>query len=181
MQLGLLGDFQVEQPEISSNDWYTPIWLIEAARAVMGRIDTDPASCTKANQIVKADRFFSEQEDGLSRMWWGRVWLNPPYSMPLIEKFTDRFIEEWEGWDKGTVSQACVLTRNATETQWCQQLLRRCDRFCLLNKRVSFWHPDKPVGTDKSGHILFYFGGNTAKFEQLLKPRGLVFKGACHD
>lgn len=178
MQLNLLEDFSVEQLEADSDNWFTPIWLIEAAEKTMGGIDLDPASCDKANQLIKANRFFSKQEDGLSQEWAGRIWLNPPYSLPLITKFVYRLLQEWKA---GEISQACVLTRNATETQWCQQLLRRCDRFCLLNKRVSFWHPDKPIGTDKSGHIFFYFGGNTARFEQLLSPHGLVFKGASHD
>lgn len=174
----LLEDFQIEQSEVNSNDWYTPAWLIEVVHAVMGGIDLDPASCARANLIVEASRFFSEQEDGLSKEWEGKVWLNPPYSKPEIDQFTSHLLGER---GRGHIDQTCVLTRNATETHWCQQLLKRCDRFCLLNKRVSFWHPDKPVGTDKSGHILFYFGSNTAKFEQLLKPHGLVFKGASHD
>ena len=38
-----------------NNEWYTPPVFIEAARAVMGSIDTDPASCETANQNVKAN------------------------------------------------------------------------------------------------------------------------------
>lgn len=174
MQLSLLKDFEIEQSEISSDNWYTPAWLIDLAREVMGWIDTDPASCLKANAIIKASTFYTKQHDGLIEDWQGRVWLNPPYSMPLIEQFTARLCETYFS---GSVTAACVLTRNATETKWCQLLLTNCDCFCLLNKRVSFWHPDKPVGTDKCGHILFYFGGNTEAFYRLLNPHGLVFKG----
>lgn len=173
-QLSLLEGNQPEILEADSDSWYTPTWLIEAAREVMGGISLDPASCAKANKTVKASHFYSKQDNGLSKDWRGRVWVNPPYSMPLIKQFTDRLLEAWNG---GLVEQACILTRNATETKWCQSLLKESDRFCLLNKRVSFWHPDKPVGTDKCGHIVFYFGSNVTDFERVFSAYGLVFIG----
>lgn len=174
LQLNLLEGFDIEQPEVDSDNWFTPKGLIEAAREVMGGIDLDPASCPKANALIKATAFYTKKDDGLSKTWQGKVWLNPPYSMPLIEKFTYHLLASVGS----EVPQACILTRNATETKWCQALLKSCDRFCLLNKRVSFWHPEKTVGTDKCGHILFYFGDRGDKFHQRLNSsQGLVFKG----
>lgn len=62
-----------------SNEWYTPLKYIEAARAVMGGIDLDPASNESAQQWIKAKQFYIKDDDGLHKPWYGRLWLNPPY------------------------------------------------------------------------------------------------------
>ncbi len=64
------------------NEWYTPSRHIELARAVMGDIDTDPATSEIANQTVKAKTIFTAENDGRDKQWTGRVWLNPPYAQP---------------------------------------------------------------------------------------------------
>jgi hypothetical protein len=42
-----------------NNEWYTPGDIIEAARAVLGGFDLDPASSEIANRTVRAARFFT--------------------------------------------------------------------------------------------------------------------------
>ena len=49
---------------------------------VMGGIDLDPASDREAQKVVKAETFYSENMDGIRLRWEGRVWLNPPWSLP---------------------------------------------------------------------------------------------------
>lgn len=62
--------------------WYTPINIIESARTVLGPITFDPASDESANQFVAAQRYITEQEDGLKTDWstydLSNVFLNPP-------------------------------------------------------------------------------------------------------
>lgn len=59
----------------ASSEWETPRWLFEALNE---RFDFTLDVCaTRRN--AKCDRFFSPEDDGLSRPWYGRCWMNPPY------------------------------------------------------------------------------------------------------
>lgn len=61
-----------------TNEHYTPVDVLERARRVLGYIDVDPASCAKANTLVRADTIYTIEDSGLTKQWHGNVWLNPP-------------------------------------------------------------------------------------------------------
>jgi hypothetical protein len=58
------------------NQWFTPDRYLVLARRVLGDFDLDPASHSIAQDRVRAKRFFTEQDDGLTQKWFGRVWTN---------------------------------------------------------------------------------------------------------
>lgn len=67
-------------PQLSSKsvEWYTPKPIVDRARLLMGEIDLDPASCLVANETVRARQIYDVANDGLTKPWRGRVFLNPP-------------------------------------------------------------------------------------------------------
>ena len=151
-------------PHVSQNtgesEWYSPEDLVEAARAVMGEIDLDPASCAAANKVIKAARFYSEEDDGLSKVWKGRVWMNPPYSQPLVAQFGEKLVESFQS---GTVTEAITLTNNCTEVAWLQSLLRVASALCFPSGRVRFWYPGRKA-TPLQGQVVAYLGKHPAAF-----------------
>ena len=52
-----------------SAEWGTPQDIIEAARAVLGSIDLDPASTYEFNQRVQAKNYFSAADNSLTTAW----------------------------------------------------------------------------------------------------------------
>lgn len=169
---------RITKPHVSQNSgdnqWYTPAEYVELARQVMGGIDLDPASCQIANRVVKATTFYSEDDDGLLRCWRGRVFMNPPYSQPYIQRFSEKLIEHIID---GDVTQAIVLVNNATETRWGQLLLKNASAVCFPSGRIKFWHPEK-VSAPLQGQMVIYFGPNKDLFGKLFNEIGVVCYGS---
>ena len=60
-----------------------------------------------AQKTVRAKNCYTSKENGLTKPWLGRVWLNPPYAAGLVDAFVAKLLEEI---DAGRVTQAIVLT-----------------------------------------------------------------------
>lgn len=153
------------------DEWYTPAKYIELARGVMGEIDLDPASCEQGQQNVQAKKFFTKEDDGLEQYWEGRVWMNPPYSKGLMDKFVTKLCAEYE---VGHVTAAIVLTHNFSDTGWFRKLWDGASAVCLTYGRVKFESPDGVGNSPTSGHAFFYFGRNPAAFKDMFDDTGNI-------
>ena len=141
-------------------EWYTPQCIADAARLAMGSIELDPASSEAANKTIMATEIFTIADNGLNKTWHGNVWLNPPYSQPIIEHFADKLIYELPN-----INQACIIVNNATETQWCQKLLKKCSAICFVEGRVKFVNGHNvATGSPLQGQVILYFGKNIESF-----------------
>ena len=161
-----------------NSQWYTPGYLIDIARSIMGGIDLDPASCDVANQTVKAARFYHDDKagGGLVKSWHGRVWLNPPYADGIMGAFIDKAIEEHRA---GRMTEALILTNASTEVAWFRAAANYAGGFCLLKRRVRFIYggPEEDKPKDKGaaqGQAMFYFGPQWDRFSEALGPHGLI-------
>lgn len=153
------------------NEWYTPAEHIEAARAVMGDIDLDPASSALANETVRAARFFDIEADGLAQEWGGRVWMNPPYAQPWIMRFCEKLTEEAAA---GRVIEAIALTHNYTDTGWFHLLAGKADAVCFTRGRISFLDPNGKRAAPTQGQAFTYIGPNVPEFVRQFRRFGLV-------
>ena len=79
-----------------SPEHYTPALFIEPIRKCMNGISLDVASSEIANKIVKADNFFTKDDDGLKQDWkkYKTVFCNPPFGDNMLKLFATKFIRE---------------------------------------------------------------------------------------
>lgn len=155
-----------------SYEWFTPAEYIEAARRVMGRIDTDPASCVIANGVIRASIFYTTEDDGLLQPWPGNVWLNPPYNMPWIERFVDKALAEYAADDSRSIM---VLTNNSTDTAWFHKLLA-AGPVCFTRGRIRFWGDNGDTLATRQGQAIFYIGNNRNAFIREFSAFGAVME-----
>lgn len=152
-------------------EWYTPAEYVEHARRVLGVIDLDPASSALAQETVKAECYFSEEDDGLGAEWHGHVWLNPPYAQPAIEHFVDKLIEETAA---RRTSEAILLTHNSTDTAWFHKAANASAAICFTRGRIAFVDTEGERAAPTQGQAFFYFGQNTHFFGAEFSQVGFV-------
>lgn len=149
------------------DEWYTPRQYVDAARKVMGAIDLDPASCQEANRTVGATRFYGLEENGLDQEWFGRVWLNPPYSRQLIGRFSEKLVCHYLN---GGVSQAVVLVNSSTDTERWWRLHCSATLVCFVKGRIRFQHQSlRSDNGPNRGQAFFYFGDKYLRILQLFR------------
>jgi phage N-6-adenine-methyltransferase len=161
-----------DTPGYDGDEWYTPPEYTDAACLVMGNIDLDPASCVEAQKVIQASTYYTKEDDALRPevAWTGRVWLNPPYSMPLIKQFVSKLIDEY---DAGNVTEAIIITNNSSDTAWFHSLLERFPA-CFTYGRVHFWRPNHEDFGTRQGQTLFYLGDNVRRFCEVFGKFGQV-------
>jgi len=157
------------------NEWLTPAEVIALVRAVLGGIDLDPASNAEAQRIVRARRFYSKADSGLDHPWAGRVFLNPPYSVPLITQFIDKLLHEYRA---RRVSAAILLSNNSTDAAWFHQAMTAAEAVCFTRGRIAFCKWTGEVGAPPQGQALFYFGRDRSRFIQTFARQGIVLMRA---
>jgi hypothetical protein len=153
-----------------SVEWYTPAVYVEAARQVLGGIDLDPASCTQANEVVQAARFYGLANDGLEREWRGRVFLNPPFNR--AGDFVTKLLAEH---DAGRVAAAVVLLNAyGFDAAWFQPLAGY--PLCLTDHRISFRSPTGEPGGPMNANLFVYLGGERLRFARVFARFGNVYE-----
>jgi ParB family chromosome partitioning protein len=180
-------------------EWFTPERYIELARAVLGKIDLDPASCEAGNRIVKADRYFTETDNGYLQEWHGRIFLNPPYSwcypdgkippaeydengkkkqgkpkgcVGAQELWSQRLIQQYQA---GNVTAAILLVNACVGDAWFIPLMHDYP-ICFVDRRIRFIageHTDLKTAPTK-GNSFVYFGDHPDRFEEVFQAVGLV-------
>jgi hypothetical protein len=143
----------------------------------MGSIDLDPASNETAQRWIQAKTYYTADDcmSGLARPWFGRVWLNPPFSD--TPAWVERLTAEYAA---GRVETAILLVNSAPGYNWWESLWRIAP-VCLLRERLRFINGDtgKPGGQAKKGQTLAYFGSDLPAFRAAYGNFGRIVVPEC--
>ncbi|WP_080904048.1 DNA N-6-adenine-methyltransferase [Parabacteroides sp. Marseille-P3160] len=136
-----------------NDEWYTPIEII----CSLGEFDLDPATSSEAYGLNhSAKHIYTVKENGLKQDWMGRVWLNPPYSNPLIQQFLTKMAEHNNG---------IALVFSKIEAKWFHDIVfRHATAVKFLYDRIQFYRPDGTKGTQpRNGSMLLAYGKENAE------------------
>ena len=125
--------------------WLTPPELIRS----LGEFDLDPAAASH-RPWPTAKAHFTVQDDGLSKVWAGRVWLNPPYGRE-VGLWLEKLRQHGDG---------IALVTPRTETKWYfEHVWGRADAIFFFRGRLRFHHEDgTPGGTSTTPSCLVAYG-----------------------
>lgn len=152
-------------------DYYTPKPIIDAARKTMGSIDLDPASSLAANNVVRATRYFTKDDDGLTKRWDATaVYMNHPFGRGLNGLWINKLLSEFKDEH---FSQACCITYACTSESWFQPLLDYPQ--CFLCPRTSYILPDgTPLKGNTKGSVVTYLGPMVGRFSEAFGLLGKI-------
>lgn len=123
----------------TKDEWITPLNLVKAVGGETG-FDLDP--CSPINRPYDtARKHFTILDDGLSKEWYGRVWLNPPYG------------DECKMWLKklSEHGNGIALVFGRTETQYFfNYVWYNASAILFVKRRIKFLHVDGTVGKNGS-------------------------------
>lgn len=118
-----------QSPAAVTNEWPTPAPLFRALDAEFG-FTLDP--CATADN-AKCARYFTRDDDGLTRPWAPAVvWMNPPYGRDIAHWVRKAYQEA----QRGAVVVALIPSR--TDTAWWHRYVMRAAEIRFIVGRVRF-------------------------------------------
>lgn len=165
-----MNNAQLINQDSGNQEYFSPSFIVEAARRTMGSIRLDPASCNKAQETVQADMYLIKADNGLLWRWEGNVWLNHPFGRDTNKAWISKLVSEF---DSGHISQACCITFACTSEAWFKPLFRFPQ--CYLSPRTNYTGMDGlPVKGVTKGSVVTYLGPNITDFISNFETLGNV-------
>lgn len=192
----LWSDPLLAQHSSASNEHYTPPDLCDLVRQVFGcEIDLDPASCALANQLVRALRYYTKEDNGLVLPWSGSVFVNAPGEAILVAGEKGRVSQAAFWWAhlatryaKGAITQAAFVCFNL-------ELLRHTQAWpvsqpldhaiCIFKHRIAYWEYRDgilvPAEQPTHPSALVYLGPHAKRFREVFTQCEDAFAGYVYS
>jgi len=114
-------------------EWYTPSKIKKAVYNTLLKIDLDPCS-NPGYPNIEATHHYTKIDNGLTKIWWGNVYMNPPYGSHT-KKWVRKMIDSYQS---GNVLQALILLPARIETNYWYDLSPCVSMWCAIHNRIKF-------------------------------------------
>ena len=111
----------------NSDEYYTQPWVFERLGI---KFDLDVCAPCGGLPWIPADHTWCIQNDALQQNWYGRVWMNPPYSKPT--PWVDKFIKNGNG----------IALLPVTRGMWFDKIWEMADGLVINEYNSKFIKPD---------------------------------------
>lgn len=150
-------DTSFERSEKTTVEWLTPPDLVKK----LGEFDLDP--CTPINPpFVHAKTNYTVIDDGLTKSWFGRIYMNPPYG-----KGMETWIEKLKKHGNGIV---LIFARTETKCFF-NHIWYDADAILFVKGRIKFFNIDgEQKGTPGSPSVFIAYGKENS---EILKKSGI--------
>ncbi len=139
-----------ERSENTKIEWLTPPELVQK----LGEFDLDPCSPINA-PFLHATNNFTTNDDGLSKDWFGRVYLNPPYGRGM-----ELWMEKLKYHGNGI---ALIFARTETKCFF-EHVWNGADAVLFVKGRIRFYHVTGiQAGTPGAPSVFIAYGKENAE------------------
>ena len=133
-----------------TDEWYTPPFIFDALSI---RFDLDPCSPGQGHW-VPADNVYTKEDDGLSKPWFGTVFMNPPFGgrnghVPWLDKFFKH-------------NNGVAIVRAYTSSGWWHDFAPKAQGILFPRGKTKFLRPDGTEGKSPSSGVAFLCCGERA-------------------
>ena len=137
------------------DDYFTPKYIFDALKTVF---DLDVAAPIGGNTAVPSIYYFDIHSDGLKSNWFGKVWMNPPFS--AAKPWVEKFIEHNNG----------IALLPTSKAKWFELMWAKSEAIVLLDNQLKFVYEGKKNKGIFMPCMLFAMGSDNA---EILKRSGL--------
>ena len=148
-----------------TDKWNTPKDFVADVVNFFGTIDLDPCSNSEGEPNVPALNYYTEKTNGLAHDWYGKVFMNHPYSNS----------KEWVPYaalqyESGNADELVLLIKLDVSTKWWRSVSQYS--WIAINKRMKFGNGR---GAAPFQSAIVYLGKDLDRFNNVFGKYGTLY------
>ena len=146
--------------------WNTPTDFVGDVLKFFGTVDLDPCCNDVNNPNVPALNYFTEETNGLAHDWYGKVFMNHPYSDS--KTWVPYAALQYE---LGNTEEMVLLIKLDVSTKWWKSVAKY--PWIAINKRMRF---GDVTGAAPFQSAIVYLGEDLDRFNKVFGKYGFLYK-----